>query len=69
MVVWTFDDDYSIRPVANRMPGLTFVTVLEAKVGKSRLHLDFHPSDQNVEVDRLLCMGAKRADIGQGEQS
>jgi len=32
------------------------------------VHPDFRPRDQHAEVDRLLAMGARRADIGQGEQ-
>ena len=68
VVVWQSQDEYSIRPAPDRLPGLTFVTMLDAKVAKSRLHLDFHPDDQAAEVDRLLGMGAHRVDIGQGEQ-
>ena len=40
----------------------------EAKAVKNRLHLDFRPDDRDVEVDRLLALGAERVDIGQGEQ-
>jgi hypothetical protein len=36
---------------------------------KNRLHLDFVPDDQNAEVERLLAMGASRADVGQGDES
>ena len=71
LVVWKSDDEYSIRPVANRMPGLTFVTMLEVKVGKSRLHLGFHSGDQKVEVDRLLGMGpnGRKSDKGSSHGS
>ncbi|WP_155373396.1 VOC family protein [Catellatospora vulcania] len=65
------DDDprwYEIRPALDRLPGLIFVPVPEAKTGKNRLHLDFRPDDRDAEVDRLLALGATRADIGQGEQ-
>ena len=68
VVVWQSEDEYSIRPAPDRLPGLTFVTMLDAKVAKSRLHLDFHPDNQATEADRLLGMGAQRVDIGQGEQ-
>ena len=44
------------------------MTMLDAKVAKSRLHLDFRPDNQAAEVDRLLGLGAHRVDIGQGEQ-
>ena len=32
-------------------------------------HLDFRPDDRDAEVDRLLSLGATRAEIGQGERS
>jgi len=67
-VVWQSEGEYSIRPAPDRLPGLTFVTMLDTKVAKSRLHLDFHPDNQAAEVDRLLGLGAHRVDIGQGEQ-
>ena len=35
---------------------------------KNRVHPDFRPRDQHAEVERLLAMGARRADVGQGEQ-
>jgi len=38
------------------------------KTTKNRVHQDFRPRDQHAEVERLLAMGARRADIGQGEQ-
>jgi predicted enzyme related to lactoylglutathione lyase len=45
---------------------------LMPKTGKSRLHFDLAPpvgGDQQVEVDRLISLGATRIDIGQGEVS
>jgi catechol 2,3-dioxygenase-like lactoylglutathione lyase family enzyme len=50
-------------------PALVFVTVPEAKTVKNRLHLDVRPVDGSyeLEVERLLGLGARRADIGQGE--
>lgn len=51
-------------------PLLVFVQVPEAKTAKNRLHLDVSPvgCDAEVEVARLEALGAKRVDIGQGEQ-
>jgi len=60
---------FEIRPTADRMPGLLFLHVEEAKIAKNRLHLDFRPDDQAAEVDRLLELGAVKVDIGQGESS
>ena len=61
-------DEFEIRPAADRLPGLLFVRV-EQKTIKNRLHLDFRPDDRDAEVERLLGLGATRADVGQGDQS
>ncbi|MFH8801874.1 VOC family protein [Streptomyces sp. NPDC017936] len=60
-------DEYEIRPAPDRLPGLLFVPVPEVKTVKNRLHLDFRPVDQRAEVERLLALGARHADVGQGE--
>jgi len=42
------------------------------KTGKNRLHFDLAPpvgGDQQAEVDRLVSLGARRVDIGQGSVS
>jgi hypothetical protein len=54
-----------------RAPTLTFARVPESKTVKNRLHIDVSPIDgaQEAEVERLLVLGARRVDIGQGEQS
>jgi hypothetical protein len=62
-------DLFEIRPSPDQLPGLLFVRVPETKTVKNRLHLDFRPYDRDLEVDRLLALGAARVDIGQGEQS
>jgi len=62
------EDEFEIRPAPDRMPGVIFVPVSEQKTIKNRLHLDFRPDDRDAEVDRLLALGARRVDIGQGEQ-
>jgi hypothetical protein len=50
-------------------PTLVFVAVPEAKTIKNRLHLDLRPIDgsHQAEVERLIGLGARRADVGQGE--
>jgi catechol 2,3-dioxygenase-like lactoylglutathione lyase family enzyme len=50
-------------------PDLLFLRVPEGKTLKNRLHLDFRPDDQEAEVIRLLALGARTADVGQGEES
>jgi hypothetical protein len=62
-------DEFEIRPTPDRLPGLLFVPVPGPKTTKNRLHLDFRPDDRDAEVERLLALGATRADVGQGEQS
>jgi hypothetical protein len=69
VVVNEAPDEFEIRPGPDQLPGLLFVPVPEAKTIKNRLHLDFRPDDQDVEVDRLLRLGATRVDIGQGERT
>lgn len=69
--VVTFDepDEVEIRQTPDQVPGLLFVAVADQKQVKNRLHLDFRPDDdQAAEVERLLGLGASRADIGQGVQ-
>ena len=61
-------EEFEIRPAADRVPGLLFARVPDAKTIKNRLHLDFRPVDRDAEVRRLLDLGATRVDIGQGEQ-
>ena len=52
-------------------PSLVFIPVPEAKAVKNRLHIDVNPvgCEQEQEVERLLGLGARRIDIGQGEPS
>lgn len=44
----------------------------DERTGKLRLHIDVNPvdRDQDAELERLLALGARRADIGQtGQES
>jgi hypothetical protein len=47
---------------------LSFGHVPESKTVKNRIHLDLNPSgcDQAEELERLLSLGARHTDIGQG---
>lgn len=65
VVVHDAPDEVEIQPAPGVLPGLIFVPVPETKTGKNRLHLDFRPTDRDAEVQRLLALGAVRADIGQ----
>jgi hypothetical protein len=50
-------------------PVLYFVRTSETKATRNRLYLDLSPDDRDAEVERLLDMGARHVDIGQGEPS
>ncbi|MEU0375184.1 VOC family protein [Streptomyces sp. NPDC006283] len=54
---------------ASALPGIVFLTVPEHKTVKNRLHLDLTPDDQDVEVKRIIGLGARRVDVGQGEDA
>ncbi len=48
-------------------PVVLFIAVPDSKTVKNRLHFDLAPDNQAAEVERLLGLGAKLADIGQKE--
>jgi hypothetical protein len=61
-------EEFEIRRAPDRLPGISFLAVAEQKTVKNRLHLDFRPDDQLAAVERLLGLGATRADVGQGDE-
>lgn len=66
------DEDYDELELENPNgsgPNLLFGEVPEGKSVMNRLHFDFVPDDQDAEVTRLISLGARRIDIGQGEAS
>ena len=52
-------------------PRLLLLRTPDEKTVKNRLHIDVNATDrdQDAEVERILALGATRADIGQGEQT
>ncbi len=72
-VVYDQDGDIAIRDPSGRGPFVTFgPPVPQAKTSKNRLHLDIAPpldGDQEAEVERLMALGARRIDVGQGDVS
>jgi hypothetical protein len=59
-------------PEGARQPDLVFAKIPEPKTVKNRLHIDVNATDRDRddEVERLLALGATRADVGQtGEES
>ena len=66
-VVTEKPDEVEIRQAPDRLPGIGFVPVTGDKEGKNRLHIDLRPDDQEAEVERLVDMGARHVDVGQGD--
>jgi catechol 2,3-dioxygenase-like lactoylglutathione lyase family enzyme len=64
------DDEVELRN-PDGYPHLLFLKVPEPKSVKNRIHIDLNPTgcEQPEELERLLALGAKRIDIGQGEQT
>ena len=62
-------DEVEIRRSEHEVPGLLFVPVPDEKTTKNRLHIDLRPDDQEAEVERLVDMGARHADVGQHDVS
>jgi predicted enzyme related to lactoylglutathione lyase len=59
------------QPEKGPVPTLLFLRVPDPTPGKNRLHLDLNATDrdQDAELQRLLDLGAKPADVGQtGEE-
>jgi hypothetical protein len=54
-------------PAVDVAPDILFVKVPDRKTTKNRLHFDLRPEDQVAQVQRLLDLGARRIDIGQGD--
>ncbi|MFR9780536.1 VOC family protein [Micromonospora sp. MS34] len=59
-------DEVEIRRSPDDLPGIVFVPVSGPKESKNRLHIDLRPADQEAEVERLVDMGARHVDVGQG---
>jgi Glyoxalase-like domain len=58
--------------VAGAQPTIILSPSTEPRMSKSRLHIDVNATDrdQDAELERLLALGARVADIGQtGEES
>ncbi len=70
---WPFDvdEDGDVRLTAppGVGPNWMFLRVDDRRIGKNRIHFDFRPDDQRAEVERLVKLGARHVDIGQGEQT
>lgn len=64
-VLYEDEEEIVIGVDKHALPGITFVPVSDAKKAFNRLHIDLAPDDLDVEVERILGLGARRADVGQ----
>lgn len=62
------DDDVMVGSSEQALPILYFHRSVEPAAQPARMHLDLSPVDQDAEVERLLDMGARHVDIGQGKR-
>ncbi len=69
-LVWDQDEETAVRSPSGG-PKITWGgPPVRAKERKNRLHFDLAPppgGDQQAEIERLVALGATRADIGQGD--
>jgi len=71
-ITFRSDEEWAIEPpegdpAVDVAPDILFVKVPDEKITKNRLHFDLRPLDQAAQVERLLGLGARHADIGQGD--
>ncbi|GGX74803.1 VOC family protein [Streptomyces fructofermentans] len=66
-VLFETEDEIVVGAAPDALPGICFVPVGGRKTSKNRLHIDLTPDDQAAEVERLLALGARRVDVGQGQ--
>jgi predicted enzyme related to lactoylglutathione lyase len=66
-ILYETDDEVIVGADKHAYPGLAFTPVPEDKTVKNRLHIDLDPDDLDAEVQRLLALGARPADVGQGD--
>ncbi|WP_405664363.1 VOC family protein [Streptomyces sp. NBC_01166] len=61
-----------IGPDVNAPVGICFMPVTDRKSVKNRLHLDLTSAaeDREAEIERIVALGARHADVGQtGDES
>jgi catechol 2,3-dioxygenase-like lactoylglutathione lyase family enzyme len=71
-LVWDQDEETAIQSPRGGAKMAWGGPPLRPRTGKNRLHLDLAPppdGDQQAEIERLIALGARRIDIGQGDVS
>src|SRR4029450_5052693 len=66
-VLYETADEVIIGTSPDQYPGICFVPICDAKNPKNRLHIDLDPDDHQAEVARVTGLGARHADVGQGD--
>ncbi len=61
------DPYFLLMPSTHTHPPVILQRVPEPKVGKARIHFDLRVDDVPGEVRRLEALGARRIDVGQGD--
>ena len=61
------ENEIVIGTAENAPVGICFMPVTDPKIVKNRVHIDLTSgaADRDQEIDRLLALGARHADIGQ----
>jgi hypothetical protein len=62
-----FDPYFVLIPRERSHPPVLLQRVPEPKTAKARIHIDLRVADIEVEAIRLEKLGARRIDVGQGE--
>jgi len=62
-----FDPDFVLLPRERAHPPVMLQRVAEPKTAKVRIHFDLRVPDIETEARRLEAIGARRIDIGQGD--
>jgi predicted enzyme related to lactoylglutathione lyase len=62
-----FDQYFVLLPTVREFPPVILQRVPEPKTTKARIHIDLRVPDIETEAQRLEALGARRIDIGQGD--
>jgi hypothetical protein len=60
---------YLLLPTEAAHPPVILQRVPEPKQGKARIHVDLRVDNVSTEVRRLEALGARRVDVGQGDDA
>jgi len=75
-ILYESDEEVIVGGGRTSLPGVLFVPVPESKKLlcsslersiKNPLHIDLDPGERDAEVEQIPALGARRADVGQGD--